>query len=192
MGQPKRRRYDNASRIAAAQQTRERIMQAAIDLFYEHTYDALTFARVAERAGVSPQTVVLHFKTKENLVAETSKFHRPREEELRETPTGDPFEAAEKIVARYELSGKAVMHVLAVEDSVPGVQPILRNGRKSHREWVEYTFGKRVARSGAARERQLMQLVVAYDIYTWSILRRVLSVEETVKTMGELAQAVMR
>jgi hypothetical protein len=49
-----------------------------------------------------------------------------------------------------------------------------------------------VARSGAARERQLMQLVVAYDIYTWSILRRVLSVEETVKTMGELAQAVMR
>jgi AcrR family transcriptional regulator len=73
MGQPKRRRYDNASRAAAAQQTRERIMQAAIDLFYEHTYDALTFARVAERAGVSPQTVVLHFRTKENRVAETTK-----------------------------------------------------------------------------------------------------------------------
>jgi hypothetical protein len=134
---------------------------------------------------------VLHFKTKENLVAETTKFHRPREEELRETPTGDPFEAAEKIVGRYELSGKAVMHVLAVEDSVPGVQPILRNGRKSHREWVEHTFGKRLVRAGAARERQVLQLVVAYDIYTWSIFRRALSVEETVTAMGELARSVL-
>jgi AcrR family transcriptional regulator len=192
MGQPKRRRYDNASRAAAAQQTRERMMQATVELFYEHTYDEVTFARVAQRSGVSPQTVVLHFKTKDNLVAEVSKWWRPREEGLRETPSGDPFEAAAKIVARYELSGKAVMHVLAIEESVPGVQPILRNGRKSHRDWVEHTFGKRLAKSGALRERQVLQLVVAYDIYTWSILRRVLAVEETVKTMGELAQGVLR
>jgi hypothetical protein len=36
-----------------------------------------------------------------------------------------------------------------------------------------------------------MQLVVAYDIYTWSILRRVMSAEETVTAMGELARAVL-
>jgi AcrR family transcriptional regulator len=191
VGQPKRRRYDNASRAAAAQQTRERIMRAAIELFYELTYDEMTFARIAERAGVSPQTVVLHFKTKDNLVAETAKWWRPREEGLRETPTGDPFEAAEKLCARYELTGKAVMHVLAVEESVPGVQSILRHGRRSHREWVEATFGRFLARSGAVRERQIMQLVVAYDIYTWSILRRVMSAEETVTAMGELARAVL-
>jgi AcrR family transcriptional regulator len=191
MGQPKRRRYDNASRAAAARQTRERIMQAAVELFYEHTYDEVTFARVAQQAKVSPQTVVLHFKTKDNLVAATGKWWRPREEGLRETPSGDPLEAAEKLVARYEVTGKAVMHVLAVEDSVAGVQPILRNGRRSHREWVEKTFGQRIAKSGALRERQILQLVVAYDIYTWSIFRRVLGVEETVTAMGELARAVL-
>src|SRR5688572_15865802 len=134
MGQPKRRRYDNASRAAAAQQTRERIMKAAVDLFMENTYEDVTFARVAEAAGVSPQTVVLHFKTKDNLIAQTAKWWRPREEGLRDTPSRDPFEAAEKICARYEMSGKAVMHVLAVEESVPGVQPIVRHGRRSHRE----------------------------------------------------------
>ena len=191
MGQPKRRRYDNASRAAAAQQTRERIMQAAVESFYEYSYEAVTFAKVAERAGVSPQTVVLHFKTKENLISETAKWWRPREEGLRETPSSDPFEAAEKIVARYEATGKAVMHVLAIEESVPGVQPILVRGRASHREWVERTFGKLVARSGGLRERQLLQLVVAYDIYTWSIFRRVMTKEETVKAMGELARAVL-
>jgi AcrR family transcriptional regulator len=191
MGEPKRRRYDNASRAAAAQQTRERIMQATVELFYEHTYDELTFARVAERAKVSPQTVVLHFRTKDNLVEETARWWKPREEELRETPSGDPFDAAEKVVLRYEHTGKAVMHVLAVEESVPGVQVILRNGRKAHREWVEATFGKRLARSGALRERQILQLVVAYDIYTWSIFRRVLGVEETVAAMGELGRAVL-
>ena len=191
MGQPKRRRYDNASRAAGAQQTRERIMQAALECFYEHSYEAVTFARVAERAGVSPQTVVLHFKTKENLVSETARWWSPREEGLRETATADPVEAAEKIVARYEATGTAVMHVLAIEDSVPGVAPILERGRTSHREWVERTFGKLIARSGAVRERQIMQLVVAYDIYTWSVLRRVLSVADTVKAMGELARAVL-
>jgi AcrR family transcriptional regulator len=191
MGQPKRRRYDNASRAAAARQTRVRIMQAAVELFYEHTYDEVTFARVAQQAKVSPQTVVLHFKTKDNLVAATGKWWRPREEGLRETPSGDPLEAAEKLVARYEVTGKAVMHVLAVEDSVAGVQPILRNGRRSHREWVEKTFGQRIAKSGALRERQILQLVVAYDIYTWSIFRRVLGVEETATAMGELARAVL-
>jgi hypothetical protein len=41
------------------------------------------------------------------------------------------------------------------------------------------------------RERQILQLVVAYDIYTWSIFRRVLGVEETVTAMGELGRAVL-
>ena len=190
MGVPKKRRYDNASRAASAQQTRERIMQAALELFMAHHYDDITIAGVAERAGVSPQTVVLHFKTKDGLVDATAKWWQPQEEQLRETSAADPLEAAKKIVARYEQLGPATMRLLALEGRIKAIDDLLDNARKSHRDWVERTFGKQLG-SGAARERRISELVVAYDQLTWSVLRRVHSVDETILAMSELARGVL-
>ena len=192
MGVAKKRAYDNAARAAAARLTRERIMTAALELAYELPYEQITFPRVAERAEVSPQTVALHFKTKAGLVKALTEWWRPQEEELREVEgEADPVEAAQKICARYEAGmGRATIHMLAIEESVPEIQPLLANGRASHRSWVERTFGKRLG-SGAARERRVMALVAAYDVYTWHVLRRVLSAEDTVLTMAELARGVL-
>jgi AcrR family transcriptional regulator len=47
--------------------TREAIATAAISLFSEHGYDAVTVADVARRAGVSVATVFNYFDTKEDL-----------------------------------------------------------------------------------------------------------------------------
>lgn len=190
MGVAKKRAYDNSAREAAAQQTRERIMLAAIELGRDLTYDELTFPRIAERAGVSPQTVALHFKTKEGLIVAIAQWWRPREEAMRVVESGDPLEAARKVVARYEDLGRATIHFLAIEDRVPGVRPILDIGRASHRTWVERTFGGKLG-TGAARERRIMELVAAYDVYTWHVLRRVLSVEDTIQAMAELARGVL-
>jgi AcrR family transcriptional regulator len=191
MGIPRKRAYDNAARVAAAQQTRERMMRAALDLATELTYDEITFPRVAERAGVSPKTVTLHFKTKAGLVKAVAEWWRPHEEALRETSDGDPIEAARKVCARYEGGmGQATLHLLAIEDRVAEVKPLVETGRASHRGWVERTFGKRLG-TGAARERRVMALVAAYDVYTWHVLRRVLSLEETVQAMAELARGVL-
>ncbi len=191
MGVAKKRTYDNAARIAAAQQTRERMMKATLELAYDLPYDEITFPRIAERAGVSPQTVALHFKTKAGLVKAVSEWWRPHEEALREVADADPIAAARKVCARYEGGmGRATLHLLAIEERVPEVQPLLDNGRASHRSWVERTFGKRLG-SGAARERRVMALVAAYDVYTWHVLRRVLSVEDTVHAMAELARGVL-
>jgi AcrR family transcriptional regulator len=190
MGVPKKRRYDNAARAAAAQQTRERILRATLELFRECHYDDITIPAIAQRAGVSPQTVVLHFKTKDGIVEAGCDWYRPQEEQLREVPSADPLEAARVICARYDDIGPASLRVLALEDRVPGVKPILDSGRASHRAWVERTFGKQLG-SGTARERRIMALVAAYDVYTWQVLRRVLSAEDTILTMAELARGVL-
>ncbi|HEY5950627.1 MAG TPA: TetR/AcrR family transcriptional regulator [Kofleriaceae bacterium] len=188
---PRKRAYDNAARNAAAQQTRERMMRAALELASELTYDEITFPRVAERAGVSAKTVALHFKTKAGLVTAVSDWWRPHEEALREVADGDPAEAARKVCARYEGGmGRATLHLLAIEERVPEVRPLMDTGRASHRGWVERTFGKRLG-SGAARERRVMALVAAYDVYTWHVLRRTLSLEDTIQTMAELARGVL-
>lgn len=190
MGLARKRSYDNAARAAAARQTRERILRATFELFCETTYDELTFPSVAERAGVSPQTVTLHFRNKEGLVAATREWWKPQEIALRLESSSDPLEAARMIVARYELLGSATLRALAVEDRVPALAELTRDGRATHRRWVEETFGKQLG-SGAARERRIMALVVAYDIYTWHVLRRQLDVEQTALVIADLARGVL-
>jgi AcrR family transcriptional regulator len=67
-GPVKRRSYDNSRREAGARQTRRNIVAAARDLFVELGYPATTFPAVADRAGVSVQTVFAHFPAKRDLL----------------------------------------------------------------------------------------------------------------------------
>jgi AcrR family transcriptional regulator len=80
-------------------QTREAIAEAAMRLFQERGFDAVTVADVARAADVSDKTVFNHFATKEDLV-----FHRGAErreallEAVRHRPPGasltEPFREA--------------------------------------------------------------------------------------------------
>lgn len=51
------RDYDSSRRQVAARETRQRILATAYDLLVEEGYAALTITALAERAGVSPQTI---------------------------------------------------------------------------------------------------------------------------------------
>ncbi len=63
------RTYDRTLREAQAQQTRTLILDAAVALVGSHGDEPLSFARVAERAGVSEPTVYRNFPNREALVA---------------------------------------------------------------------------------------------------------------------------
>ena len=52
-----RRKYHSPLRADQARQTRSRVLDAALGLFADRGYAATTVASVAERAGVSPETV---------------------------------------------------------------------------------------------------------------------------------------
>lgn len=55
--QRKARTYDASGRRAAAEQTRDRVLAAARDLFVEHGYAATSVGQIARSAGVSVDTV---------------------------------------------------------------------------------------------------------------------------------------
>ena len=57
------RPYTQRRRAEAAEANTERILQAALDLFEERPWGQITFAAVAERAGVGTQTVIRRFQT---------------------------------------------------------------------------------------------------------------------------------
>jgi len=185
-----KRRYDISSRAASATQTRERILMAALQLFRDQHYDDVTFVRIAEAAGVSPQTIVLHFRTKEGLIEALEAWWRPQERALRAVDDGDPLEAARRICARYEDTGLMMLRLQAIEERVPVIGRLLGRARKMHAAWVEETFARKLPR-GEARKRRIATLIAAYDVLTWHVLRQHLGPEETVTAVAELAAGLL-
>ena len=179
------KRYSMELRAAAAEATRERIVTAAHELFLERWYDDVTLAVIAKRAGVSGQTVINHFGGKEplfNVVQE--RFGRDVVGRRYSAPPGDVDRIVEVLVDDYEITGDAVIRLLALEEKVPSVAPRLAVGRKSHREWVDAMFGA---------PEVTPELVVATDVYTWKLLRRDqgLSRKKTAASMRRLIQGIL-
>jgi AcrR family transcriptional regulator len=56
-------------REARARQTRQRIVQAALELFLQRGYTATTVEAIARRAGVAPATIYQAFGTKQAILA---------------------------------------------------------------------------------------------------------------------------
>src|SRR5204862_4209327 len=80
-------------------QTRETIAHAAMALFAEHGFDAVTVADVARAADVSDKTVFNYFAAKEDLVLHGGEERRAALiEAIRSRPAGtsmvEPFRAA--------------------------------------------------------------------------------------------------
>ena len=64
----KTRKYDASARRAAAERTRERVLEAARDLFVGQGYAGTSVAEIADRAGVSVDTVYTAVGRKPRLV----------------------------------------------------------------------------------------------------------------------------
>lgn len=163
-------------RAAATEERRQRIIEAALDLSLDRSYEEITMRDIAAVAGVSTQTVVNHFGSKEGLVAAgiESGMGRARFLGSRErAPAGDISVAVELLVEDYERVGNAVMRMFELEERLPTVRTILDEGRLAHREWVECTFPEALEGLGRVeREQRLDLLVCATDIYVWKLLRR--------------------
>ena len=51
----------------SADATRERILDAALDLFADRSFDGASTREIAQRAGVSQPSLNYHFRTKQEL-----------------------------------------------------------------------------------------------------------------------------
>ena len=178
------RSYRMDSRRLSAEATRERILDIAMDAFLDDWYDEVTIQKVARQAGVSGQTVLNHFGGKEQLFAAVATRLSAEIEERRDTPVGDVAAAVDGLVSDYELTGDAVIRLLALEERVESSRALLDQGRAYHRGWVERMF---------ERPDLVPELIVATDVYTWKLLRRDqgLSREATCESMTRIVRALL-
>jgi AcrR family transcriptional regulator len=74
VAEPKTRQYRSPLRETQHEQTRGRILDAAVRQVAEEGFGELTIPLVAERAGVSLRTVYRHFATKEALLEQIGEL----------------------------------------------------------------------------------------------------------------------
>jgi AcrR family transcriptional regulator len=184
------------ARAEAAEATGERILDAAIELFWERPTDQIPLDEVAGRAGVSVQTVIRRFGGKEALIAAAGERESARVGEQRDqAPVDDIAGAVRVLMEHYEAMGDRVLKLLAEEDRIPRLREFADQGRAYHREWCARVFSTALAsRSPTDRMRRLAQVVAVCDVYMWKLLRRDadLSPEQTELALVELLDALIK
>jgi AcrR family transcriptional regulator len=186
------RAYEMSARADAVVATRDRIAREAMALYLEHSFEEVTLARIAEAAGVSHQTVLNHFDSKEGVVlAVAERFKAERLPVRYEAGPGDVAGAIRALVDDYEGMGDANFRWAASGLAV--LDELLDDARRGHQGWLVHMFGERLPTTPAARRRAIRALHAATDVYTWKLLRRDLGLsrKETEKTMTDLVAGVL-
>jgi len=168
-----RRGYRMGARADAAAATGDRILDAAVEMFWEQPGEKMSLDEVARRAGVTVQTVIRRFGGREGIIAAAAKREVERTRVQRdEAPVGDVTAAVGVLVEHYERTGERVLRMLAEESRLPALSDIADAGRAVHRTWCARAFAPALAsRSGVERQRRLAQIVAVCDVYTWKLLR---------------------
>ena len=172
--------------------TRERIAEAARRLFLQRRFEDVTLAAIAEASGVSHQTVLNHFESKEGVVLGVVELMKDETMAARHAEPGDVGGAVHALVGDYEKMGDGNVR-WATSELEALVEP-LDMARAHHQEWLVGLFGDQIPSKGKARQRAINALHAATDVYTWKLLRRDLRLSrvETEKTMVDLVVGVLR
>jgi AcrR family transcriptional regulator len=180
------------ARAESSAKSRERILDAVIALSQERLSLEIVLADVAERAGVSVQTMLRHFAGRQALFEQAQSRRLAEVRAARVTPVGDVASAIRTIVAFYDQTGEWSLRLQAQEHSDALIRQRVELGRKLHREWVEEVFAPLLA--GRRDRAELVDLlVVTTDVLTWKILRRDgdMDIPTTCKRMLRLVRAIL-
>jgi len=181
-------------RAQASEETGQRILATAQQLFGELLYDQVSLQAVADRAGVTVQTVLRRFTSKEQLFAAVTQWTSKQIRLGRgQAPVGDVTGAVRNLIDTYERWGDQVLHRLTQEQRTPALREVTEAGRRYHQAWVKHVFGPLLADGPASeRQQQRAQLVAVTDLYVWKVLRRDLGLsrEETEMAIRDLVNRI--
>lgn len=163
------RAYDMTRRARLASETGDRIVETTEALLRDGPVGEVTLQTIAEGAGVSVQTVLRHFGSRDGCIQAAGERVVARVRTQRGgTPPGDVDAALAALMDHYEAEGRLVLNLLAQEQADPTAGGAVAEGRDYHRAWVERCLGPRLA---SPDRSSVDALVVATDIYVWKLLR---------------------
>jgi AcrR family transcriptional regulator len=146
------------------EQTRDRLLRAALELMNERGYDAATTAGIAARAGVSEMTLFRHFPTKAALLVDDpydplialAVARRPAGEAVLQATVNGIRDAWRAVPAP---AAEAVRERLRIVADTPSLAGAMATGSRSTEQAIAEALTRRGA--GAAEARVAAAAVVA-------------------------------
>jgi AcrR family transcriptional regulator len=164
-----RRPYKKVAREQAQQRTREALLEAAIEEFYSDRWSTTSLDALAGRAGVTKQTLLRHFGSKEGLLIQA--LVRGAAQVLDErwsAPVGEIDGAIENLLDHYEVWGRRARQIEAWQDAPSVLAKLSQAGRQLHYQWVEFAFAPQLdGLDEEAFARRRAELIVICDVQTW-------------------------
>jgi AcrR family transcriptional regulator len=189
-----KRPYKQVARAQAQQRTRDALQDAAIEEFTRGDWAKVSLETLARRAGVTKQTLLRHFGSKDGLLMQALVHSASDAVKQRwSAPPGNVEGAVENVLDHYELLGERSLRIGAwLESGPPELARLSRMARQLHYDWVEYAFGPQLERlHGQARVRTRAALIVLCDVHTWWLLAHDLDFERS-EVLTTLTLAIER
>jgi AcrR family transcriptional regulator len=170
------RRYDRRSRLAAAEETRRRIVRATAELHAERGCLGTTHAMIAERAGVSVPTVYKYFPTRNDLIPHcTGLVFSEAPVRLDETALAGHLEVparlralARRAFALYAYASPWLRWSARDAAELPALQAILGEAAAARAELVRLALGPGFP--GTTPRRLVAVSAVLLDYPSWQSL----------------------
>lgn len=165
------RSYVMKARAEAAAATRARILDSCRVLLVTHSFEDMTIDAIAAGANTTTRTIMRIFGSKEELFAQA--LHSLGGFGITPIVSKDLNALVSGAYDFYEKVGDTVIRWLGDEARLPAMHEHLEIGRKHLRAWVSKAFEAKLdTLEGTNRKELLDALIVAFDVYTWKLLRR--------------------
>lgn len=167
------RSYTKVARAEAEEHTRTALLDAGDDAFLSAPWEQASLEAIARAAGVTKQTLLRHFGSKDGLLGKVLLRAIAEVEEHRlSAPTNDIAGAVDNLLDHYETRGGRAMRSSNLDLEGP-LADLGRRARDFHYRWVDHAFGAWIAAAPRSERASLRAALIAVcDVQTWWILAR--------------------
>ena len=167
-----RRPYKKVAREETQQRTHEALLDAAEEELYGEDWQRTTLASLASKAGVTKQTLLRHFGSKEGLLLATVMRGAAKVLEQRwSAEPGNVEEAVANLLDHYEAWGERALRIGAWQHGPSALAKLSEAARQVHYEWVEFAFGPQLERAREPQRTRLRAALIALcDVHAWWLL----------------------
>ena len=165
------RTYTKVARAEAEEQTRAALIAAADEAFLSGPWERASLESIAQSAGVTKQTLLRQFGSKDGLLEQTLRRAMLQVEKQRlSAPTDDIPGAIDNLLDHYEERGGRAMRSTNLDVGGP-LAELAQISRQFHYDWIDHSFGRWLAPASSAERARLRGALIAIcDVQSWWIL----------------------